>query len=519
MSNINVRNCSSCLEFLGDYEIESVEMKNGDELNGEAIMRLMIDDNGYRMRVEMKEGKKEGIGLIVRENGTVFMRMMFVNDECEGEVIKRNKYGRTVLKGRVSKGKEVGMWIEYDNSGNEVWRGLYQNGKRYVALKEQEGMKGFYSEISVNGDLLSVSEYDDKWMKNGICFEVESGHLKRECVYENGIRKRMIQEFTDDGLMIEYDDNGEIVDEEVFEGDMIGFMIHPEMMIGTKEYYIDMNENGELLSVSEYDESGLLKNGRCFECEGGYVKRECVYENGMKKRMIREFTDDGLMIEYDDNGMRVYEGGFEGDMMKGFIREGEGSEYGIDGEDVLYYGGWKNGKRDGYGSEFKEMNPVYIGEWKNGLRDGAGEELNENGEVVRSGIWMKGKYAGSMKRFRNGYGYNLSVFNTDCLKGVERLEIGDNCFDEVKQFVIDGLNELKSISIGWKSFELDESIGKGSKCVIMNCDQLSEINIGDQSFLYYESFELKNLACLISIRLGYRVFRKCHSIVFESKNN
>ena len=41
MSNINVRNCSSCLEFLGDYEIESVEMKNGDELNGEAIMRLM----------------------------------------------------------------------------------------------------------------------------------------------------------------------------------------------------------------------------------------------------------------------------------------------------------------------------------------------------------------------------------------------------------------------------------------------------------------------------------------------
>ena len=79
MSNINVRNCSSCLEFLGDYEIESVEMKNGDELNGEAIMRLMIDDNGYRMRVEMKEGKKEGIGLIVRLdewNGMMNMNRM-----------------------------------------------------------------------------------------------------------------------------------------------------------------------------------------------------------------------------------------------------------------------------------------------------------------------------------------------------------------------------------------------------------------------------------------------------------
>ena len=231
MSNINVRNCSSCLEFLGDYEIESVEMKNGDELNGEAIMRLMIDDNGYRMRVEMKEGKKEGIGLIVRENGTVFMRMMFVNDECEGEVIKRNKYGRTVLKGRVSKGKEVGMWIEYDDDGNEIWRGLYRNGKRVSKLKEREGMKGFYSEINENRDLLSVSEYDNEWRKNG----------------------------------------------------------------------------------------------KCFEYEGGRLVRECEYKNGVMMRVLREWKGD-LMIEYDDNGMRVYEGGFEGDMMKGFVREGEGTE-------------------------------------------------------------------------------------------------------------------------------------------------------------------------------------------------
>ena len=138
MNDINC-GCSSCLEFLGDYEIESVEMKNGDELNGEAIMRLLIDGERYEMSVNMKNGKKEGVGEILREDGTLFMRMMFVNDECEGEVIKKNKYGITVLKGRVSKGKEVGIWIEYDDDGNEIWRGLYRNGKRYMTLKEQEG--------------------------------------------------------------------------------------------------------------------------------------------------------------------------------------------------------------------------------------------------------------------------------------------------------------------------------------------------------------------------------------------
>ena len=392
MSNIDIRNSSSCLEFLGDCEIRSIEVKNGDELNGNEIIGLLIDNDVYELVVSMNEGKKEGIGMIVREDGTLFMRMMFVNDECEGEVTKMNKYGNTVLKGRVSKGKEVGMWIEYDNSGNEVWRGLYQNGKRYVALKEQEGMKGFYSEISVNGDLLSVSEYDDKWMKNGICFEVESGHLKRECVYENGRMKRVIREFIG-RRMILFDDNGKKVYEGVWFGDMVnGFVIHPEMerMDG---FFKEVNMNGDLLSVSEYDESGLLKNGKCFEYEGGRMVRECEYKNGVMMRVLREWKGE-CMIEYDDNGMRVYEGGFEGDMMKGFVREGKGKEYGDDGNEFLYSTGYLNGTKDGKGrslkSDISAINYVHVD---------------------------------PIKRFADGYGTDLSVFSCDCLKGIQKLEM------------------------------------------------------------------------------------------------
>ena len=502
--------------FLSDFIIEKITVDGiDDSRTSKARIQFSGKYCGYEMTVNWKDGKKEGVGLILYPDGEPYMEMTFVNDLAEGTVLKKDEYGQIVLRGVLEHGVECGLFEEFDDE-EVIWRGFYRNGKRYSILEEQE-LEGLYLEVSEDGKLLSVSEYDDKWRKNGRCYEVESGHLKRECVYENGIRKRMIQEFTDDGLMIEYDDNGEIVDEEVFEGDMIGFMIHPEMMIGTKEYYIDMNENGELLSVSEYDEdgllkngkcfeyeegrlvreceyedgvkqrvireftddglwieyddngdivyeeelegdmmngfireekgsesdsdeeivdeeveeivdgfvvhpemegmegfyidmnengellsvseydeSGLLKNGRCFECEGGYVKRECVYENGMKKRMIREFTDDGLMIEYDDNGKRVYEGEFEGDMMNGFIREEKGSEYGSDGKSVLYVGGWKNGLREGYGSEFKGYSPVYIGEWKNGMRDGKGKELNENGEVIRSGVWVRGNFSSSL---------------------------------------------------------------------------------------------------------------------------
>ena len=142
MSNTRI-NTSFSLEFLGEYMIKSAEIENGNELNGEARMRVLIDKEEYELRVPMKEGKKEGIGLLVEEDRTLFMKLMFVNDECEGEVTKVNKYGGTVLKRRVSRGKEVGIWIEYDDNGNERWRGFYRNGKRYVALNEQEGMKGF----------------------------------------------------------------------------------------------------------------------------------------------------------------------------------------------------------------------------------------------------------------------------------------------------------------------------------------------------------------------------------------
>ena len=171
-----------------------------------------------------------------------------------------------------------GLKVTYDG-GNEIWRGLYRIGKRYSILTKHKGMKGFFKEMNENGNLLSVSEYDDEWRKNG----------------------------------------------------------------------------------------------KCFEYEGGRMVRECEYKNGVMMRVVREWKGE-VMIEYDVNGMRVYEGGFEGDMTKGFIREGEGTEYGIDGKSALYVGGWKKGKREGEGSEFKDCFPVYIGEWKNGLKD----ELEKN---------------------------------------------------------------------------------------------------------------------------------------------
>ena len=113
----------------------------------------------------------------------------------------------------------------------------------------------------------------------------------------------------------------------------------------------------------------------------------------------------------------------------------------------------------------------------------------------------------------------MRVLDCDSLKRVARLEIGDDCFTKVNRVVVDGLNELESVIIGENNFHLDGNTGIGSKCVIMNCDQLKEIRIGIKTFYWYETFELMNLPSLISIQLDDNAFRLCHSIVFESMND
>ena len=165
--------------------------------------------------------------------------------------------------------------------------------------------------------------------------------------------------------------------------------------------------------------------------------------------------------------------------------------------------------------------PSLTEEWIQ-LRDRLGTPFMSVIELKsESAKWRKESQvdADSLDRFIRHNGIVMSVFDIHSLKGIERLVIGYKCYANEKRFVIDGLNELKSVTIKEMSFRLDKNKIMRSSCVIMNCDQLSEINIGEHSFVYHESFELKNLPSLISNQLDNYAFCSCHLIVFESMND
>ena len=88
----------------------------------------------------------------------------------------------------------------------------------------------------------------------------------------------------------------------------------------------------------------------------------------------------------------------------------------------------------------------------------------------------------------------------------EEIVIGNDCFESVETFKIDGLNRLKTIKIGNYSFtqkKKRDGYDLSKSFHILNCESLESIQIGKRSFSDFGGdFELKNLPQLQSIQIG-----------------
>ena len=97
----------------------------------------------------------------------------------------------------------------------------------------------------------------------------------------------------------------------------------------------------------------------------------------------------------------------------------------------------------------------------------------------------------------------LADWDVSWFLNLESIEIGNDCFESVKTFQIDGLNRLKTIKIGNNSFTKRYGNDKSKSFHILNCESLESIQIGEYSFSDFGGeFELKNLPQLQSIQIG-----------------
>ena len=107
---------------------------------------------------------------------------------------------------------------------------------------------------------------------------------------------------------------------------------------------------------------------------------------------------------------------------------------------------------------------------------------------------------------------SISALVISNVTSIRRIEIGDNSFNRVREFELNGLSELESVVIGQDSFSSDGSYR------IVNCPKLKSIRIGDNSFKNYRTFVMTNLPSLESIEFGDYCFNSGSSFSLIGMN-
>ena len=94
-------------------------------------------------------------------------------------------------------------------------------------------------------------------------------------------------------------------------------------------------------------------------------------------------------------------------------------------------------------------------------------------------------------------------------KKLKVIEIGNECFTHVREFVLDGLASLESVKIGRECFRISGNERNDGICRITNCPNLRQLEIGNESFRDFKSFELFNVNSIQSIKIGRCCFQIC----------
>ena len=111
-----------------------------------------------------------------------------------------------------------------------------------------------------------------------------------------------------------------------------------------------------------------------------------------------------------------------------------------------------------------------------------------------------------------------SVFDVSELKWLKSIAIGDECFENVNEVKLIGLNQLERVVIGKNSFTKKKNWGGNDPnrhFYLKNCERLRELKMGCWSFNDYSVCEIENNVSLEVIEMG-ELNKESHNFVQAS---
>ena len=110
-----------------------------------------------------------------------------------------------------------------------------------------------------------------------------------------------------------------------------------------------------------------------------------------------------------------------------------------------------------------------------------------------------------LRAFGAKIGKGLVIKNNVVVKSPWNLVVGDDCFGNVSDARIIGLNQLESVVVGKNSFTKHKNgsiKNRNSKFYLMNCPMIRELKMGCYSFSDYSLCMIENVPSLEAIERG-----------------
>ena len=278
-------------------------------------------------------------------------------------------------------GKEIdysGYFKLYDEPHKTWIEGFYINGVMLNMTRLSE-MTGYWKEYDNENNLISICKRNENGQYEGICYFYEDNRLIKISKWENGKEVSMngYFKFYDEphktwyeggyenglreGKCREYNVNGQLTYD--------GFYINGHKLIPMKKrkhYWKEIDANNQVIRICQIDKEGRY-DGVSYLYNDGKIHRISEWKNGKETKVLKLFSGDRMteMLE----GKKRYSGGYIDTFESNYQREGEGEEYDIDGKTLIYRGSIKNGKRNGQGCSYKDMQVVYNGKWIDGYKE------------------------------------------------------------------------------------------------------------------------------------------------------
>ena len=208
--------------------------------------------------------------------------------------------------------------------------------------------------------------------------------------------------------------------------------------------------------------SSLSRNKQIRVIAGDIERKITIYQDGYSETPFHKGAWRKILSNNFEDASKFYpDGKYKGQLSTTSIREGLGVYYWNNGES--YWGGWQNGREDGYaivitaaGEEIKNCKDcvVYVGAFQNNVKTGIGNCYDSEGNLIYTG------------RFSN----NVPMGNYPATEGYEDYKFiyrdysnGDIYLGEAKNGICDGQGILiyKNGDIWFGKWEKGERAGYG----------------------------------------------------------